>query len=907
MIHTSSVRVEAPSASWSDRAMLLRFRCVLLFAWALVVALLWGCSSPSSDAAFLEPPDGGSEVANDAVPHRSVGGTVSGLTGAVVLLNNGTDPITVTKDGAFVFPALMAAGSRYAVTIASRPAEQACLVANGVGTIGSSDVTNVSVTCARDVYSVGGVVSGLTGTLVLRNNGGDDRTVTANGPFQFVSSLATGSRYSVTVRTQPIGQRCTITSGAGVIGSANIASVGVACIDVFTVGGTVSGLTGTLVLHNSGGDALSVSASGPFTFATPLATAAPYAVTIATQPVNQFCTLQNGTGTVGTANVTSVVVACVPTFAVGGTVSGLLAGAVVLQLNGGSNLSVIASGPFAFVPRLLDTAAYAVTVLASPPGQICTVSSGSGNVAGANVSGVAVICRAVSVAINEVYARTATGPYGDTNGDGARDSADDEFIEIINNEAFAVDLGDWVVRTGAGPTSVRYAFAANTLLGPGARAVVFGGGAPSGSFANALTFASGGLSLTDAPAASYLATLESAASGGFIVDTFTYDAATFGTSCTTACDSRVRNPEGTGAFVAHTTVSGSPGILWSPGVAASAAIPKVNTLLGIPAASATNVNVKTVLAVQLNMFATVADWSSANLKLFASTCVAPANEVTSFSSLAMGIDAAQARLVPSTDLAFGTTHCMSVAGTLRSANGVALAGAVTYQFTTRAAASVPAATVVISEYGGCRMGGTSGATACGGTGQNDEFVELYNPTNAPVTISGWHLQRRAAGGTATCWATLPAATIPANGFYLVGGAGYTASRYTNAPAADFIAATGTGITGGSESLLLISDTGSCTGGSNVVDAVSIGTITDTLGALELPPLAGSLVDGTSAERKACYDSTGDASVSTGLLAGGGHQGQGNSERVGASNADWVLRALPNPQNSATAVEVRACL
>ncbi|MEJ2546452.1 MAG: YncE family protein, partial [Gemmatimonadota bacterium] len=39
----------------------------------------------------------------------------------------------------------------------------------------------------------------------------------------------------------------------------------------YTVGGSVSGLTGTVALLNNGGDGLSVSADGGFTFATALA------------------------------------------------------------------------------------------------------------------------------------------------------------------------------------------------------------------------------------------------------------------------------------------------------------------------------------------------------------------------------------------------------------------------------------------------------------------------------------------------------------------------------------------------------------------------------------------------------------------------------------------------------------
>ena len=82
--------------------------------------------------------------------------------------------------------------------------------------------------------------------------------------------------------------------------------------DGFTLGGTVTGLAagGALVLQNNGGDDLAVSANGGFTFATPLAAGAAYAVAVKTQPAGQACTVKSGSGTLGSANQSSVEVAC---------------------------------------------------------------------------------------------------------------------------------------------------------------------------------------------------------------------------------------------------------------------------------------------------------------------------------------------------------------------------------------------------------------------------------------------------------------------------------------------------------------------------------------------------------------------------------------------------------------------
>ena len=82
-------------------------------------------------------------------------------------------------------------------------------------------------------------------------------------------------------------------------------------VPTYTVGGTVSGLSGTLVLQNNGGDDLTIASNGAFTFATPLANSASYDVTILTSPINQNCTCTNGTGIICEANVSDVEVTCV--------------------------------------------------------------------------------------------------------------------------------------------------------------------------------------------------------------------------------------------------------------------------------------------------------------------------------------------------------------------------------------------------------------------------------------------------------------------------------------------------------------------------------------------------------------------------------------------------------------------
>ncbi len=254
-------------------------------------------------------------------------------------------------------------------------------------------------------YTVGGTVSGLSGSgLVLRDNGGDNLAVPANGPVTFSTPLASGTAYNVSVLTQPISpaQICIVTSGRGTIASANVTTVAIGCAaSTHTVGGTVTGLAGSgLVLRDNGGDDLAVSRNGPITFSTPLASGTAYNVTVLTQPISpaQVCIVTGGRGTMASSNVTTVAIACTigtpPLYTVGGTVTGLAGSGLVLRNNGGDDLPVTGNGPITFAAKLASGAAYNVTALTQPssPAQSCVVTGGAGTVASANITTVAITC-----------------------------------------------------------------------------------------------------------------------------------------------------------------------------------------------------------------------------------------------------------------------------------------------------------------------------------------------------------------------------------------------------------------------------------------------------------------------------------------------------------------------------------
>ena len=111
----------------------------------------------------------------------------------------------------------------------------------GIMAYGSATAQSWTGGNAAGTYSVGGTVSGLSGTVVLQDNGGDNLSVTANGSFTFATALPAGGSYNATVASNPSGQTCTVANGTGAVATANITNVAVTCT---ATGGTGGGGTG---------------------------------------------------------------------------------------------------------------------------------------------------------------------------------------------------------------------------------------------------------------------------------------------------------------------------------------------------------------------------------------------------------------------------------------------------------------------------------------------------------------------------------------------------------------------------------------------------------------------------------------------------------------------------------------
>jgi large repetitive protein len=358
----------------------------------------------------------------------SVGGTVSTLaTGnTIILANNGGAPLSVSANEAFTFPALVPQNGSYNVTVITQPKGQVCSVSNGVGDHLVSSVVDVAVSCAAPTLTISGSVSGLASgaKLVLKDNGADTLTLSANGAFSFATPVSYNGAYAVTVASQPAGATCTVSNANGAGITAAVTNVTVACsANTFPLSGSVSGLPAGehLVLENNGADALSLSANGAFKFPLPLAFNGSYSVTVSTQPAEATCSVTHGVGAGVTAAVAGVSVLCsLDTYTISGTVSGLATGLqVTLDDNAADALIVTANGAFTFATPVAAGGSYLVTVGTQPIGQTCTVTGGQGSQLGGNVTGVSIVCSTNTFTIGGTLSGLATGTQVTLDNNGA--------------------------------------------------------------------------------------------------------------------------------------------------------------------------------------------------------------------------------------------------------------------------------------------------------------------------------------------------------------------------------------------------------------------------------------------------------------------------------------------------------
>ncbi len=159
-------------------------------------------------------------------------------------------------------------------------------------------------------------------------------------------------------------------------------------------GGVLTGLkAGNSVLLSSGTQSLTLSANGTYRFGRfPKGTA--YNITATSSSDTQACTVSNGSGQIADADIDNIVVGCVDTFGIGGTLSGYAGGhgPVQVALNGGEPVSLTADGAFHFATRLASGTSYNAALVSVPETLVCSLTNGSGLVASTDVTSITVAC-----------------------------------------------------------------------------------------------------------------------------------------------------------------------------------------------------------------------------------------------------------------------------------------------------------------------------------------------------------------------------------------------------------------------------------------------------------------------------------------------------------------------------------
>ncbi|OGK10456.1 hypothetical protein A2767_01205 [Candidatus Roizmanbacteria bacterium RIFCSPHIGHO2_01_FULL_35_10] len=171
-----------------------------------------------------------------------------------------------------------------------------------------------------------------------------------------------------------------------------------------------------------------------------------------------------------------------------------------------------------------------------------------------------------------------------------------------------------------------------------------------------------------------------------------------------------------------------------------------------------------------------------------------------------------------------------------------------------------------------------------GAAITQDFIEVYNPTNSSIDLSGWKLRKKSSTGSENSLIVIGTGkSIPSYGFFLWAN---SADGYNATIGADV---SNTNTLAGNNSIVLLKPDDS------VVDQLAWGNGANQF--VETPAYPNNPAAGQSIERKA-YDS----STSISMYTGGVDELKGNSSDSDNNSSDFILRNISQPQNSGSSAE-----
>lgn len=383
----------------------LRDLSILMYNWQKTFAIPTSCQTDTPPGRGTRhpptPPSSGS---------YTVGGTISGLGSGktLVIRNNGGDDKTLSDNGSFTFDTSLTGGSSYAVDIYEKVDNQNCVVTNSVGTISSSNITNINISC--DNFHMFDTVDAHNGNFATGYSNG---IAGADAFCQTERPSGVTGNYKALIsdgvnRIACTSGNCVTSEGSEHIGWILNGNTDYYRLDNTTKIGTTDpiGLFFTLAnFDNALTDTEFSDWTGLYSDWTSSANNNNLWTDESDTYNGEFGLSDYGdTNFIDNSNTPSsggLNIACVEqslptayTYNVAVSVSGLASGrTVVLQNNGGNNLTVTTNGSHNFSTKLADNAPYNVTILTQPVDQVCSVTNGPGLIYGNDTSNISVVCQ----------------------------------------------------------------------------------------------------------------------------------------------------------------------------------------------------------------------------------------------------------------------------------------------------------------------------------------------------------------------------------------------------------------------------------------------------------------------------------------------------------------------------------